>query len=81
MTILEQLRADYARFPTAQTYELYAQDVFFKDPMNQFYGVQRYQDMIQFIERYFVDVVMDVHALRQTQEQIDSRWTLTWTAS
>ena len=52
MDLLTQLRQDYDRFPADQTYSLYAKDVFFKDPMNQFRGVKKYQDMIGFISRF-----------------------------
>jgi hypothetical protein len=34
--IVEILKDDYSRFPKNQTYSLYAEDVYFKDPMNQF---------------------------------------------
>ncbi|MEO1127354.1 MAG: DUF2358 domain-containing protein, partial [Cyanobacteria bacterium J06639_16] len=41
MDILERIKADYARFPADQSYELYAPDVYFKDPLNEFRGVNR----------------------------------------
>lgn len=80
MTILEQLQADYARFPEGQSFELYAPEVYFKDPMTQFRGVERYQDMIGFIQRYFLDVVMELHEISQADQTIQTRWTLRWRA-
>ena len=80
MTILEKLKQDYAQFPQNQSYELYAEDVFFKDPMTKFHGVQRYQEMIGFIQRYFLGVEMVLHDMSQQDNTIHTRWTLTWTA-
>jgi hypothetical protein len=80
MNLLETLIADYERFPKDQSYELYAQDVFFKDPLTSFQGVQRYQQMIRFIERWFVDVTMELHDLRQIDHQIHTKWSLHWIA-
>ena len=80
MTLVEQLRQDYARFPTNQTYRLYASDVFFQDPLNRFHGINRYRAMIKFIETAFIDVQMDLHAIEQTGDEIKMRWTLSWTA-
>ncbi len=79
MDILQLLRADYDRFPENQTYSLYAADVYFKDPMTEFWGVARYQQMIGFIRAWFQDCRMEVHDLQQTGNQIRSDWTLHWT--
>ena len=32
------LAEDYARFPQDQTYDIYGEDVYFKDPLNEFRG-------------------------------------------
>ena len=80
MTILDQLKADYAQFPDNQSYDLYASDVFFKDPMTKFRGIQRYQQMIGFIKTYFLGVTMELHDIQQNNDTIHTRWTLTWTA-
>jgi hypothetical protein len=32
MDLLDQIRADYQQFPHHQSYHLYAEDVYFKDP-------------------------------------------------
>ncbi|MBF2028671.1 MAG: DUF2358 domain-containing protein [Oscillatoriales cyanobacterium C42_A2020_001] len=78
MNILEVLQADYARFPQDQTYEIYAEDVYFKDPMTQFRGRDRYQAMIVFIQTWFLNCHMDVHNIQQNGNQIRSDWTLSW---
>ena len=80
MTILAQLKADYARFPERQSYDLYASDVYFKDPMTQFRGVKRYKQMIGFIKTYFLDVEMELHDISQTDNTIQTQWTLSWIA-
>jgi hypothetical protein len=80
MTILEQLKADYARFPENQSYDLYASDVYFKDPMTKFRGVQRYREMIGFMQTYFVDLTMELHHISQSGDTIQTQWTLSWTA-
>lgn len=79
MTVLEVLRADYARFPENQTYKIYADEVYFKDPMTAFRGRDRYQAMIGFIQTWFKQPVMDVHELGQSGDVITTRWTLHWT--
>ncbi|MGI0486971.1 DUF2358 domain-containing protein [Pantanalinema rosaneae CENA516] len=78
MTIVEQLKTDYARFPYDQTYDLYAQDVYFKDLMTQFRGIDRYQKMIGFIQTWFINCHMDLHDIQQHGNQIRSDWTLSW---
>lgn len=79
MNIVEILREDYARFPKHQTYSIYAPDVFFKDPLNEFRGVDRYRKMIQFIETWFLEPKLDLHQIEQRDRQIETRWTLSWT--
>jgi Uncharacterized conserved protein (DUF2358) len=78
MDILPALQADYDRFPHHQTYSLYADDVYFKDPMTEFRGRDRYQQMISFIQAWFRNCKMEVHNLSQTDHQIRSDWTLSW---
>jgi hypothetical protein len=80
MNLVDVLRADYARFPANQTYSIYAKDVWFKDPMNEFRGVDRYRKMIQFIETWFVNVQMDLISIAQTENEIKTRWVLSWNA-
>ena len=76
--ILEQLKADYARFPRDQTYSLYAPEVYFKDPMTEFRGVERYQQMIGFIQTWFRNCQMEVHEIQASGNQIRTEWTLRW---
>ncbi|HEY9753125.1 MAG TPA: DUF2358 domain-containing protein, partial [Coleofasciculaceae cyanobacterium] len=76
--ILEQLKADYARFPQDQTYTLYAPDVYFKDPMTEFRGIERYQQMIAFIQTWFLNCQMEVHDIQASGRQIRTEWTLRW---
>lgn len=80
MDLLDILREDYARFPHQQTYSIYAQDVWFKDPLNQFRGVDRYRRMIGFIETWFIDVELALHQIERIDDRIHTQWTLSWTA-
>ena len=79
MDLLETLRADYERFPASPTYSLYAEAVYFKDPMTSFRGVKRYKEMIDFMTRWFEEMRLELHHLEQQSDRIDSRWTLYWT--
>lgn len=79
--MVAQLKTDYARFPKDQTYELYAEDVHFKDPMNEFDGVERYRAMIGFLDRFFSDIQMDLHSIEQSSaDLIEIVWTLNMSA-
>ncbi|MEM9923928.1 MAG: DUF2358 domain-containing protein [Cyanobacteria bacterium P01_D01_bin.50] len=78
MNILEILKDDYQRFPDNQSYHIYADDVYFKDPMNEFKGVERYKQMIQFISTWFLNIQMDVHDIRREGDTITTEWTLNW---
>jgi hypothetical protein len=77
--ILEQLRQDYDNFPYDQTYSLYAPDVFFKDPMTQFRGLPRYQQMLGFIEQWFHQAHLELHSIDRQGDRIRTDWTLSWT--
>jgi len=76
--ILAILRADYDRFPHDQTYEIYAAEVYFKDPISEFRGRDRYRQMIGFIQTWFLNCRMHAHNLQQQDNLIRSDWTLTW---
>ncbi|MEM7797254.1 MAG: DUF2358 domain-containing protein [Cyanobacteria bacterium P01_C01_bin.118] len=79
--IIAQVKADYARFPKEQSYGLYADDVYFKDPMNEFRGVAQYRRMIGFIEQWFSNITLDLQAVEQPQaDTFITRWTLHFTA-
>ena len=77
--IIQILKEDYQRFPVDQTYSIYAQDVFFKDPLNQFRGVERYKSMIGFIKTWFGEPKMDLYEITRSEDTINTRWTLSWT--
>lgn len=77
--LTEILRRDYANFPQQQSYDIYDADVFFKDPMTQFRGLKRYQDMIQFMTTWFKNPQLELRSIDQTGDRITTRWLLTWT--
>jgi hypothetical protein len=78
MDIIQILQQDYQRFPDNQTYSIYASDVFFRDPLNRFRGVERYKLMINFIKTWFIAVKMDLHDIHQEGDTIKTEWTLSW---
>ena len=78
MSILEQVKADYERFPDNPTYTLYSEDVYFQDPVTQFRGIKRYQQMIQFMTRWFHQMHLELHHIHQDQQTISATWTLSW---
>jgi Uncharacterized conserved protein (DUF2358) len=78
MDIIEILKADYQKFPINQTYSIYAEDVYFQDPLNKFRGVERYKKMINFIQTWFLNVQMDVHEIQRLGDTIKTEWILSW---
>jgi len=80
MDIVEVLKQDYQRFPADQTYSLYAEDVYFKDPVSEFRGLKRYRQMIGLMATWFIDTHMELHQIEQRGNQIKTRWTLRWKA-
>ncbi|WP_310414012.1 DUF2358 domain-containing protein [Chamaesiphon sp. OTE_8_metabat_110] len=78
MDILTILRQDYARFPIDQSYDIYAEDVYFQDPLNRFRGVKRYRQMISFIEKWFEHPTFELYALDRVDRAITTRWALSW---
>ena len=78
--LITVLRSDYARFPDNQTFGIYATDVYFKDPLNEFRGVKRYQEMIGFLTNFFSHIDMEVHDLKREGTSIKSEWTLNMTS-
>lgn len=78
-TVCDRIRQDYANFPHDQSYDLYAEEVFFQDPLNRFTGLARYQAMIAFITRWFQQPRLDLHALEPiAADCFHTRWTLSW---
>ena len=78
MDILDILKQDYRNFPQNQTYSIYAEDVYFKDPMNEFRGRDRYKTMIGFIATWFLNPQLDLHQIQRQGNQIRTDWTLSW---
>jgi Uncharacterized conserved protein (DUF2358) len=74
------LQADYHRFPDNQTYDIYADDVYFKDPLTEFRGVKRYRTMIDFLQRFFSNIELEIHGVESAAELIKTEWTLNMTA-
>ncbi len=70
------LRADYARFPRNQTYSIYDPQVYFRDPLNEFRGLDRYRAMIASLERWLQDIHLELHDIQQVGSHIRSEWTL-----
>jgi hypothetical protein len=79
MDILQRIREDYQRFPQDPSYDLYAPDVYFKDPMTEFRGIDRYQQMIGFMARFFKNVQLNLHDIQAQNQNIRTDWTLSWT--
>jgi hypothetical protein len=79
MDIIEILKEDYQRFPRNQTYSIYSEDVYFQDPLNKFCGVERYKQMISFMNTWFSNTKLDLHDIRQSGDTIKTEWTLSWT--
>jgi uncharacterized protein Usg len=80
MNLLETVRADYSKFPEAQTYSIYDSDVFFKDPVYEFRGLERYKKMIGFITYWFSELKLELHDIQQDQNIISTQWTMSWNA-
>ncbi len=77
MEIIEILKKDYLNFPKFQSYEIYADNVYFADPLNSFQGVKRYQKMINFMNSFFSDMKLELHSIEQEAQIINTEWTLT----
>ncbi|MBD2188963.1 DUF2358 domain-containing protein [Pseudanabaena mucicola] len=78
--ILDIIKADYAKFPAAQTYSIYSEDVYFKDPVYNFRGIKQYQKMIGFITFWFKNLKLELHDITRTDNLVKARWTMSWDA-
>ena len=58
-------RADYARFPKNQTYSIDDPQVYFRDPLNEFCGLDRYRAMIDSLGRWLQDIHLELHDIQQ----------------
>ncbi len=79
MTILDIVKTDYQRFPEHQTYSVYTEDVYFKDPLNEFRGIKRYQEMISFMSRWLTQMHLDLKEIDRQDNIIYTKWSLSWT--
>jgi hypothetical protein len=78
--LIPTITADYAKFPEAQTYSMYSSDVYFKDPMYDFRGLDQYQKMIGFITTWFKNLKLDLHEINEAGDGLKTRWTMSWDA-
>jgi Uncharacterized conserved protein (DUF2358) len=84
--IIEILREDYARFPIDQSYQIYAKDVYFQDPLTKFRGLKRYQKTIEFIRTWFKEPRLELYTIvgvaspveNRLEQLITTRWSLSW---
>lgn len=79
MNLIEIIRSDYQQFPNNQSYNIYAEDVYFKDPLTEFRGLKRYESLIDFIRKWFKDINLELHNIKQVEDTIHTEWTLNWT--
>jgi hypothetical protein len=78
--LIEIIKADYAKFPEAQTYSIYSPDVYFKDPMYDFTGLGQYKKMIGFITTWFKNLRLELHSVEPAEDHLKTRWTMSWDA-
>lgn len=78
MNLVETIKADYHRFPKNPTYSIYAEKVHFKDPIYDFYGLKKYQEMINFLSKWFNNLHLELHEITEQENQINTRWTMSW---
>ncbi|MGB3491154.1 MAG: DUF2358 domain-containing protein [Elainellaceae cyanobacterium] len=77
--IVDIIKADYQQFPKNQHYDIYDNHVYFKDPLNEFRGCDRYRAMIALIDRWFRSPQLDLHQIQRSDNHIRTDWTLSWT--
>ena len=78
MDIVTILRQDYAKFPLDQNYDIYAEDVYFQDPLSRFRGLPRYRQTIGFIEKWFKNPHLESSSIDRVGQLITTRWSLSW---
>ena len=78
--LVEIIKQDYQNFPNEQTYSIYAEDVYFEDPLNKFQGIKRYQKMIDFLGRFFQNIHLELHNISRGKNIIKTEWTLKMTS-
>ena len=75
MTIL---REDYAKFPIDQSYQIYAEDVYFQDPTSKFRGLDRYKQTIEFIQKWFKQPHLKLAQMNRAEQLITTSGSLSW---
>jgi Uncharacterized conserved protein (DUF2358) len=78
MKLSEIIKQDYQDFPENQTYSIYAENVHFKDPIYDFYGLKKYQEMIVFLKKWFKNLHLELQEIKESENQIDTRWIMSW---
>ncbi len=78
MDIVEILKQDYQNFPNNQTYSIYSDNVYFKDPVYNFSGLKKYQNMINFLTKWFANLKLQVHEIKRNNDLIETKWTMSW---
>ncbi len=78
MNIVEILQQDYAKFPIDQNYDIYAEDVYFQDPLTRFRGLARYRKTIEFIQTWFKSPRLELAQIDRIDRLISTRWALSW---
>jgi hypothetical protein len=78
MDIMTILRADYAKFPIDQSYQIYDLDVYFQDPLSKFRGLDRYKKTIAFIQTWFKEPRLELYEIDRLEQLIITRWSLSW---
>jgi hypothetical protein len=84
--IITILRADYAKFPIDQSYQIYDRDVYFQDPLSKFRGLDRYKKTIAFIQTWFKEPRLELYEIvgvaspveNRLEQLITTRWSLSW---
>jgi hypothetical protein len=78
MELIEIIKQDYQNFPDNQTYSIYSENIYFKDPVYNFYGLRRYQNMIKFISKWFANLKLELHDIKRNDNLIETKWTMSW---
>lgn len=78
--LIETIKQDYANFPHNFTYGIYSPNVYFRDPVFQFRGIDRYQKMINFIAHWFADLKLELLNITNSEDTIKTEWIMSWNA-
>ena len=78
MNIINILQQDYAKFPIDQNYHIYAENVYFQDPLTKFHGLKRYRQSIDFIRTWFKSPQLELYSIDRQGLLITTHWKLSW---